>query len=71
MRKLKGYATQYAGGDDMTAHKHSDHNLDKITVNIMNNTLIVIFIHNYNQIENYASLARNDNNLNMNQIKVI
>ena len=53
----------------MIANKHRDHNLDKITVNIKNNTPIVMFIHNYNQIDNWATLARNDNNLNMNQIK--
>ena len=62
---LQNYA-----GDDMTANKHSDHNLDKITVNIMNNTLILIFIHNYNQIENYATACNNNNdNNNMTRIE--
>ena len=67
--KHKYTSTKYDAGDDMTANKHSDPNLDKITVNIMNNTLIVIFIHNFNQIENYATTC-NTNNINNNKLRL-
>ena len=62
-------ANQKDAGVDMTVHNHSDHNLDKITVNIKNNTLIGMFIHNYNQIQSWATLARFDNNYIKNHVQ--